>query len=420
MSASKSQEFAAIIGIDWADRKHDICEISTLSRKPKFTVISSNPKSILEWAIQLKTRYPGQKVAVATELKRGPLVYALSSHDHIVLFPVNPRTVAKYRKAFTSSGAKNDPGDARILADILDRHRDKLSCIEPDSPEVRALGQLVEHRRKLVHDRVKLTNRITGILKEYYPQPLDWFKEKDTVIFCDFLTRWPTLADVKRAHKNTLLTFFNQHNARYQSVNEQRIANIKEAVPLTSDEGVIAPNRIMIAILVPQLRYLLDAIESLDSEINTRYRAFSDRKIFDSLPGAGPKLAPRLLVAFGQDRSRFSSAADIQQYAGIAPVIEQSGQKKWTHWRHSCPKFLRQTFIEWAGQSVRFSFWAKAYYEQQKTKGKRHNTIIRSLAFKWIRIAFKCWAERKPYDESTYLQALKERKSPLLSNALNT
>lgn len=337
---------------------------------------------------------------MATELKKGPLVYALSSHDHIVLFPVNPRTVAKYRKAFTSSGAKDDPGDARILADILDRHRDKLSSIEPDSAEVRALAQLVEHRRKLVHDRVKLTNRITGILKGYYPQVIDWFKEKDTVIFCDFLTRWPSLTEVKRAHKKTLLTFFNQHNAHYSSINKQRIDDIKNAVPLTEDEGVVAPNRIMITLLVPQLRYLIDAIESLDSEISLRYKSFSDRRIFDSFPGAGPKLAPRLLVAFGQNRSRFTSAADIQQYAGIAPVIEQSGQKRWTHWQHSCPKFLRQTFIEWAGQSVRFSFWAKAYYEQQKAKGKRHNTRIRALAFKWIRIAFRCWIEHKPYDES--------------------
>ncbi len=420
MSAPKPPEFAALIGIDWADRKHDICELPLSSRKPKFSVISSTPKSILEWAIQLKSRYPGQKIAVATELKKGPLVYALSSHDHIVLFPVNPRTVAKYRKAFTSSGAKDDPGDARILADILDRHRDKLSSIEPDSAEVRALAQLVEHRRKLVHDRVKLTNRITDILKGYYPQVIDWFKEKDTVIFCDFLTRWPSLTEVKRAHKKTLLTFFNQHNAHYSSINKQRINDIKNAVPLTEDEGVVAPNRIMITLLVPQLRYLIDAIESLDSEISLRYKSFSDRRIFDSFPGAGPKLAPRLLVAFGQNRSRFTSAADIQQYAGIAPVIEQSGQKRWTHWRHSCPKFLRQTFIEWAGQSVRFSFWAKAYYEQQKAKGKRHNTIIRALAFKWIRIAFRCWIEHKPYDESTYLQALKERKSPLLNHALTT
>ena len=418
MSASLSHEFAALIGIDWADRKHDICELPIPSRKSKFFVIPSTSKSIHDWATQLKKRYPDQKIAIATELKKGPLVYALSCYDHLVLFPINPRTVAKYRKAFASSGAKDDPGDAQILVDILDRHRDKLSQIVPASAEIRTLAQLVEHRRKLVQDRVKLTNRITGILKGYFPQVIDWFKEKDTVIFCDFLAQWPSLAEAKRARDSSLLTFFNQHNARYPAINKKRIQAIRSAVHLTQDEGVITPNRIMITLLISQLRCLLEAVIQLDTEIHARYNAIADHTLFDSFPGAGPQLAPRLLVAFGENRSRFSSAAEVQKYAGVAPVIEQSGQKRWTHWRFSCPKFLRQTFVEWAGQSVRYSFWAKAYYEQQKSIGKPHNTIIRSLAFKWIRIAFKCWQERKPYDESTYLQALKARHSPVLTYAL--
>ena len=152
----------------------------------------------------------------------------------------------------------------------------------------------------------------------------------------------------------------------------------------------------------------------MDLAIKEKYRAMEDRFIFDSLPGAGPQLAPRLLVAFGTKSERFERAEDIQKFAGVAPVIEQSGKKKWTHWRYSCPTFLRQSFVEWAGLSIRYSFWAKAYYEQQINKGKSHNVAIRSLAFKWIRIVFRCWKNRKPYDESTYLNALKKRGSPLL------
>ncbi|MFT6031009.1 MAG: hypothetical protein ACI8O8_002757 [Oleiphilaceae bacterium] len=113
-------------------------------------------------------------------------------------------------------------------------------------------------------------------------------------------------------------------------------------------------------------------------------------------------------------------ASQMQKYAGIAPVIESSGKKTWTHWRYSCPTFLRQTFVEWAGFSTRYSFWAKAYYEQQKSKGKPHNSIIRSLAFKWIRIIFRCWKTSTPYDESKYLEALKRRGSPLLKFAITS
>lgn len=411
-------DFAALIGIDWADKKHDICEQPSGSFARTLCIISSQPEALHDWATKLRQRYPAQRVAVCCELKKGPLVFALSKYDHIVLFPVNPSTVAKYRKAFKHSGAKDDPGDAMIQTDLLLHHMDKLRPLVPESPEIRALEQLTQYRRKLVQDRVNLTNRLTATLKNYYPQALDCFKEKDTYIFCDFLMKWPSLTAVKRARKPTLIHFFESHNARYREVNDRRIQALKQATCLTQDAGVIEPNQLLVELLVPQLRCLLDAIERMDTEIKQRYRKLSDRKLFDSLPGAGPVMAPRLLVAFGANRDRFQSANELQKYAGVAPVIEQSGNYSWTHWRYSCPKFLRQTFIEWAGESIRYSFWAKAYYEQQKRKGKPHQTIIRSLAFKWIRIVFACWKTRTLYDESKYLQALKKRGAPLLQFAI--
>lgn len=416
---TKPSDFAALIGIDWADKKHDICEITTDCGSVRFDVISSSAQSIIEWANQLKLKYPNQSIAVACELKKGPLIYALEQYDHIVLFPVNPQTVAKYRKAFTVSGAKDDPSDAKVIVDLLQTHMHKLSPLFPQEPAIRALAQLTESRRSLVQDRVALTNKLTSALKNYYPQVLQWFKEKDTLIFCDFLSRWPTLEKAKRAHRSSLLKFFNEHNSRYLAVNQKRIDDIKSATALTSDPGVVEPNYLLVQILTTQLRSLILGIESLDDEIKVRYRQKQDRHIFDSLPGAGPQLAPRLLTAFGTDRKRFEKASDIQKMAGIAPVIERSGQKSWTHWRYCCPKFLRQTFVEWAGQSVRYSFWARAYYQQQIAKGKHHNTAIRALAFKWIRIVFKCWKDRKPYDETTYLEALRKRESPLLEFAIS-
>jgi len=419
MKESKVSDFSTLIGIDWADKKHDICERTLDHKGYQYSVISSSPKSIHGWAIDLKSRHPNKPVAVACELQKGPLIYALAKYEHIVLFPINPSTVAKYRDAFTHSGAKDDPSDARIQTEILENHMHKLRPINPDTADIRALTQHVENRRKLVQGRVDLTNKITAILKNYFPQILEWFPEKDTVIFCDFLSKWSTLSSAKKARKSTLLSFFNQHNSRYPEANERRIEAIKEAVELTDDRAVIEPNKLMIEIFILQLKLLIESILQMDKVIRKHYLAQSDSVIFDSLPGAGPKLAPRLMAAMGSNRDRYENAAEIQKYVGVAPVIERSGQKSWTHWRYSCPKFLRQTFVEWAGHSIKYSFWAKAYYYQQIEKGKLHNTVIRSLAFKWIRILFKCWKERKHYDESKYLEALKAKGSPLLNYAVN-
>jgi len=420
MKGYNVDNFATLIGVDWADTKHDICEHPVGTNDYQYSVIKNKPESLHDWAMDLKTRYPNQQIAVACELKKGPLIYALTKYSHITIFTINPSTVAKYRKAFTPSGAKDDPSDAYTQVEILSLHMSKLTVIEPEPASIRSLTQLVEYRRSVVQDGVDLTNKITATLKNYYPQVLEWFDEKDTLIFCDFITKWPSLSLVKRARKQTLLDFFTQHNSRYADTNEARIAKIKAAMPLTEDQGVIEPNQMLIEVFIPQLRVLLQGVAKLNKAIKLAYKRQNDRVIFDSLPGAGPQLAPRLLVAFGSNRDRYSEAAELQKYAGIAPVIERSGKKKWTHWRYSCPTFLRQTFVEWAGFSIRYSFWAKAYYDQQKAKGKPHNTIIRSLAFKWIRIAFRCWKTSTPYDESKYLEVLKRRGSPLLKFAINS
>ena len=142
-----------------------------------------------------------------------------------------------------------------------------------------------------------------------------------------------------------------------------------------------------------------------------------DYQLFDDLPGAGPTFAPRLLVAFGEHRDRFPTASSLQKSSGIAPVMERSGNRAWVHWRYSCSKFVRQTFVEWAAQTIPRSFWAKAFYESHRARGARHQAALRALAFKWIRILHRCWLDRVPYDESRYLMALRKRGAPLLKHA---
>jgi hypothetical protein len=140
---------------------------------------------------------------------------------------------------------------------------------------------------------------------------------------------------------------------------------------------------------------------------------FPDAGIFTALPGAGPALAPRLLAALGTDRKRFHHATELSEYTGIAPVTERSGKKEWVHWRWAASTFLRQTFHEFAGLSIQQSEWARAHYDLQRERGKNHHAAVRSVAFKWIRVIFRCWKDRTPYDEQRYHEALRRRGSPL-------
>jgi transposase len=409
-------EFAAFVGLDWADAKHDVCLQAAGSQKREFSVLEHQPDTIDAWVSTLRTRFKGQPIAICLELNKGPIVSALGKYDFLVLFPVNPLTLARYREAFTPSHAKDDPSDAELQLELLLTHRDKLKPLNPQSTAIRALEQLVEHRRRLVGDKVRLTNRLTSALKNYFPHVLQWFDDKDTTIFCDFLTQWPTLKAVQLARRSTLERFFRAHHVRYADVIDQRIQAIKSATPLTTDAGVIAPTALLVQALVSQLRVTLQAIDAFDEAIAQRAQSHPDFPLFNSLPGAGAVLAPRLLAAFGEHRDRYTSADELQKYAGIAPVTERSGNKSWVHWRLQCPTFLRQTFVEWAAESIRHSFWARAYYQQQRNKGTSHQAAVRALAFKWIRILFRCWQNRTPYDESVYLNALERRGSPLIHN----
>jgi transposase len=413
------EEFAAFVGIDWADAKHDICLQAVGSDTRECSQLAHTPEAIDAWARALQERFAGHPVAVGLELNKGPLVYALRKYAFLVLFPINPGTLAKYREAFTPSHAKDDPTDAELQLELLLKHRDKLQSLNPQSPAMRALEQLVEHRRRVVGDKVRLTNRLTSTLKNYFPHALQWFDDKDTTLFCDFLAQWPTLKAAQLARRTTLERFFRTHHVRYVNVIHQRIQAIRSATPLTTDEGVIAPNALLVQALVAQLRVILQAIADFDHAIAQRAQCHPDFPLFAALPGAGAVFAPRLLVAFGEQRDRYGSADELQKYAGIAPVTERSGNKTWVHWRWQCPTFLRQTFVEWAAESIRHSFWARIYYQQQREKGKSHQAAVRALAFKWIRVLFRCWQHRTPYDESVYLNALKHRGSPLMRNLVH-
>jgi transposase len=313
MTHAAPEAFAAFVGIDWADAQHDVCLQTADSTKREYFQLEHTPEAIDAWVTTLRTRFNGQPVAICLALNKGPLVSAWRQYDFLVLCPINPLMLARYREACTPSQAKDDPTDAALQLALLLTHRDKLQPLWPQSPTMRALAQLVEHRRRVVGDKVRLTNRLTRTLKNYFPHVLHWFQEKDTTIFCDFLSRWPTLKAAQLARRATLETCFREHHGRYAEVIAQRLQAIKAATPLTTDDGIIAPHALLVQALVAQLRVTLQAIADFDTAIAQRAQSHPDFSLFQALPGAGPVCAPRLLVAFGEQRARSAAAAALHK-----------------------------------------------------------------------------------------------------------
>jgi len=333
----QASAFAAFVGIDWADRKHDVCLQVPGAPAPEASVLEHRPAAIDAWARRLRERFGGRRIAVCVELSEGPIVSALLEHDFFVIFPVKPTMLANYRTTFVPSGAKDDPTDAALALDLLCRHPERLAPLKREGEDMRALRRLVQARRDLVQDRVRVTNRLTFTLKDYFPQVVEWFRDKETDVFAAFLERWPSLQTVQRARRETVVAFFHAHNVRRSSVIGRRIAWIESERPLTSAPGVIEPAMAVVATLLPQLRALSAGIARLDADIARRCEALPDFHLFAPLPGAGAVFASRLLAAFGENRDRFADAGAVQKCVGIAPVTERSGNKHWVHWRWSCP-----------------------------------------------------------------------------------
>jgi transposase len=410
--------YVAFVGLDWGDEKHALSLCAANSSVLERATLEQTPEALADWANALRTRFPNGSIAVALEQARGALLAGLSQYEHLVLFPVNPKSLARFREALYPSRSKDDPVDGDLLLEMLQKHRSHLRPWQPDTVQTRQLGLLNEQRRKFVDLRTCLTNQLLSHLKAIFPQAMELAGGNlARPMATDFLQKWPTLQAVQKAKPFQLRKFYYGHNSRSEELICARLERVRQAVALTKDPALLNAHSLAIQTLAVQLAALRPWIEQYDQQIAELFAAHPDAPIFHSLPGAGAVLAPRLLTSLGTDRSRFLSSVALSCYTGIAPVTEQSGKSQyWVHIRWSCPKFLRQSWHEFANSSIKFSTWAALLYEQFREK-MDHHEAVRKLAYKWQRIVWRMWQDRRPYDDAHYLAALQKKGSKLPSGS---
>ncbi len=407
------------IGLDWADTEHALCLI-TPDGQVLHETLTHDPQAIADWVESLQPRFSGRSLCVALEQSRGALFGALIQFDDLELYPINPSQLASYREAITPSRSKSDPGDACLLAQFLRHHHAQLRPWRPDDDATRLIRELSELRRQLVDQRTALLLTLISQLKLYFPLILKLAggngRSLNTPLFLDLLRRWPKLNELQRVHPKTLRTFLAEHGLKNADQQTEFINAVRGARPLTSDASLIEARALYVHALVQQVRELNQALTQFEERLQQVVAKHPDEPIFRSLPGAGDVLVPRLIAAFGADRQRYESAAQVQCYSGIAPITQASGKSRHVRKRQACPKFLRQTFHEFADHARKWSRWAKAYYDMKRAQGVKHHAAIRALAYTWIRIIFRMWQTHTPYSEETYLQQLQKTNSPLLKS----
>jgi transposase len=415
-SMNTSSPYDLILGLDRSDQKADLCLMDTHSGQRHGVVIDTAPEALWEWLLQLRQHHPDARVGLCLEQPAVHLIPFLETYAWITLHPINPITLQKYREAFVTSRAKDDTKDAEYLADLLLNHHAQLPVWAPQDSATRGLQQLVGHRRAVVDERTALSNRLIALLKQYFPQALvlcgeDLWRPLATA----FLLKWPSLQQVQKAKPATLKQFYHLHGSRSAKLLAERLALVQRAVPVTDEAAVIDSFGLRVQLVCRQLQLVQQSVAEFDRQIAAAYAVHPDRSLFASLPGAGPVFQPRLLASLGSQRERFESAASLQCYTGVAPVTKRSGGSCYIHRRYLCPKFHRQSFHEYAKESILWSRWAAAFYLQQRTKGSSHHTAVRALAFKWQRVIWRCWQDRRPYDERIYEAALRQHGSPIVA-----
>ena len=396
------------IGIDWADQKHD-CYVIDRDGKGSHRTIAHSPEEIDNWVTEMLQLADGKPIAIMLEQSRGALMYALMFRKNVLLYPVNPKQLSRYRESYPGGG-KDDPTDARYLARMLRERITTLTCWQPDDDNTRLLANLCEQRRKLVDGQVQQRQQLIALLKSYFPVVLELFgKVHQLPLLLSVLGRWTDPRQLRRADRQLIRRVLSEHSAGSEKQQDEIIARIRSARLLCDDEALITPSAMAAELLVRQIQQSQKTIREFDDKIAEVMKQHPDAHLFTSLRGAGAALAPRLLCAFGSQRERWENAESLAAFSGIAPVTKRSGKQCHVHRRFACPKYLRQTFHEFAGCAVQYCPWSKARYQLLRDRGMKHHAALRKIARSWIRILFRVWQTRTPFDSDRYIAKLQQR-----------
>jgi transposase len=400
-SAKQWSERPAFAGLDWARDHHDVLVVDRYGAVVDDFRIEETAEGWQRLKERL-SRYPD--LAVAIETSSGAVVERLLDAGYGV-FPVNPKAAKRYRERKVPSGTKTDRVDAWSLADALRLDGHAWRPLRPDDPLTVELRLLCRDEIALIEQRTALVCQLRAALHEYYPTALRAFDDWTARASWAFIERFPTPQALVAAGKRKWEKFLHTHKLYHSAkLYEKRLSLFATADQFCGSPAVTNAKSLLAVSLAAQLGVLQKHLDRYRSKITELFDQHPDHDLFGSLPGVGEKLGPRLLAELGDDRARFDSAEGLQCYAGTAPVSFQSGQICKARLRRACQKTLRSTVHLWANLSRRACPWAETYYRKKREEGKSHACALRCLGQRWLKILWKMWQTRRPYDAELHQQ----------------
>ena len=396
----------AFVGVDWASEQHAVCVLGVDGRNRDAFAIAHSKDGFAKLIRRLGGLGSPRQVPVAIERPDGRLVDALLEAGHAVV-PVSPNAIKSWRESEVLSGAKDDPGDAEVIAEYLRLRAHKLTVLAPFRDDTRALRAVVRARDDLVEQRVAVNNQLEACLDAFWPGAKAVFADVCSEIALAFLERYPTPASARSLGEKRMAAFLAKHGYSGRRPAAELLERLRAAPEGIADGAETEARRDAVLGYARVIRALNTSIKNLDRSVSAHLGEHPDGEIFASLPRSGRINAAQMLAEWGDCREAYDCPDAVAALAGATPVTKKSGKHEAVHFRWACNKRFRKAITSFADNSRHASPWAADVYQRAIARGCDHPHAVRVLARAWIRVIWRCWTDGKPYNATNHGAAVR-------------
>lgn len=391
-------------GVDWGGSHHQLCIVDNAGATLVQRRFSHDVAGLAALDVELARH--GLVLPVAVERSEGLLVEHLQAAGHVI-FPVSPRIAARARERYRIAAVKDDRFDAFVLADTLRHEHDRWRRLAVPSALLAEIRALTRDRNRLLETQQTVEAQLRMILEAYHPAPVRLFSSVDRQITLHFVADYPTPATASRVKTTRMAGFLTRH-AYTGRVPAQVLAERLRTNLLTASAGTVAGKSFSAQTFTRLLQLLNTQLGEYDDAIAAAVEDHPDTPIFANFPGVGPVLTGVLLAEIGEDRDRFPTPSVLLAEAGLAPVTRASGRSRNVRFRYAANSRLREASMWWAYNSMKDAPWAATAFRDARDKhGQHYHRALRGLAARWMRVLWKCWTTRTPYDPELHTTAVK-------------